>query len=100
MDIDYTNTSYVSNMLDIFQQLLSDRSYTGQSFFIESMKSFAYSLLEDSLCDGPVFAFSRPLYYLEAAKLTLPSLIGKRYASINNSDYVQFPAQIINTQVG
>lgn len=100
VNIDYSSTVYVSNMLDVFQNLLTDISFSGRSQFVESMQNFAYSLVEDSLCNGPAITHSRPLYYLHAAALSPPVLANTRFSSTTGSDYVQFPSQVVSTEVG
>lgn len=98
-NIDYSNTRYITNMLNVFQTLLENIGFAGRSLFVNSMKSFAYSLIEESLCNGPAINFSRPLYYMQAAKLSPASLSGRRFSSTSDADFVQFPTEIIFTQV-
>lgn len=99
VNIDYTNTQYISNMLDIFQQLAADATFIGRSLMVEAMKSFAYSLLEGSECDAPPLTHTRPLFYLEAVKLSPSSLAGRQFAFNNGGDYVQLPNQVSAMQV-
>lgn len=98
-NVAYSNTAYVPNMLDIFQTLLADPSFSGRSLLVQTMKSFAYSLLSDELCNAPAISHSRSLYYMGAAKLSHSSLSGKQFSSNNDTDFVQFPTQIIAPQV-
>lgn len=98
-NIDYSATLYVNNMLDIFQSLLADPSFSGRSLLVQTIKSFAYSLLDGVTCNAPAIVHSRPLYYLRVAKLSHSALNGQRFSSNNNSDFVQFPTQIIAPQV-
>lgn len=97
--INYTGTTYLQNMLDIFQGLLVDPSFSGRSSLVQTMQSFAYSLLEDTLCNEAAVTHSRPQFYLIAAKLSHSALAGRRFSSNNNTDFVQFPTQIIAPQV-
>ncbi len=98
-NVDYSNTLYVSTMLDIFQTLLvPNTSFAGRSQLVQSMKSFAYSLLEDSSCNSSM-QFFRTQFYLEASKLSPFNLTGRRFASNNDADYVQLPTQVITTPV-
>lgn len=98
-NVSYSGTMYVSNMLDIFQTLLADPSFSGRSLLVQTIQSFAYSLLNGELCNAPAITHSRALFYLRAAKLSHSSLSGQRFSSNNNTDFIQFPAQIIAPQV-
>lgn len=98
-EIDYSSTRYIPNMLDVFQSLVTDPSFTGRSLLVQIMKSFAYSQLDNVDCNAPALAYSRPQLYMEAAKLAPSTLAGRRFSSSNGIDFVQFPTQIIAPQV-
>lgn len=98
VNIDYSNSSYVANMLDIFQTLLVDLSFAQRSLLVKSMQKFAYSLVEESRCNSSAITYSKPQYYLQTAKLSFDALAGRRFFSANGSDYVQFP-NVSSTQV-
>jgi hypothetical protein len=99
LNIDYSSTKYVDNMLDIFQSVLADPSFYGRSLLVQTIQSFVYSLLDGITCNSTTLTFSRPLLYLRAAKLSHSALSGLRFSSNNNTDFVQFPTQIIAPQV-
>lgn len=100
VNINYSNnTQYVSNMLDIFQTLLNLASFEGRSSFVDLMKQFAYSLVEDVECNTPALIHTRPQFYLMVQKISPSMLAGRKFTSTSGADYVQLPAQVISTQV-
>ncbi len=101
LNIDHTSTNYVQNMLDVFNYILNEVSFRGQSLFVQSMKNFAYSVVEDESC--PVSntevlrTFSRPSFVLEGLKIRPALLAGRQFVSSESQDYVQFPPQALST---
>lgn len=71
--------------------------------FVQSMKTFGYSLLEESPCLSTgvevTLNYTRTLFYLEAVRLMPSALVGRRFSlsGENNQDYIQMPAQTIPT---
>ena len=100
LNIDYSSIMYVSNMLDSFDRIVSDPTFSGRSLLADTMKFFAYSLLEDVECNSTAITYSRNTFFLLAMKSSASSLAGRRFISISGADYVQFPNQmILPTQV-
>ena len=104
-NINYT-TEYMNNMLDIFQFVLSDESFRGRSNFVTSMKTFAYSLVQEAACPAAntehLVSYSRLSFNLQALKIQSSTLANRQFVSSSNvggerEDYVQFPAQSLST---
>lgn len=96
-----TGAVYINNMLDIFQFILSDVSFQGKSTFVQSMKTFAYSLVQEQACPAAntevaTVVYSRPLFNLQALKILPVALANRRFINRQSEDYVQFPSQSIN----
>lgn len=99
-NIAYAGSVYVNTMMDIFNRLILDSSFNGRSRLAESMKSLAYSLLEDVSCQSEPLIYLTDSFYLQAERLAPSSLAGRRFSSSNGQDYVQFPTgMILSTQV-
>ncbi len=100
-NIDHTPTNYVQNILDVFDYILSEASFSGQSLFVQSMKNFAYSLVEDDLCPldntEVLRTYSRGSFVLEGLKIRPMLLAGRRFTTSESQDYVQFPPQPLST---
>ncbi len=100
-----TNTNidnnYVSNMLNVFNSILTDPSFIGQSLIVQSMKSFAYSLVEEDTCPASntevLKTHSRTAFVLEALKIRPLLLASRQFMSSDSADYIQFPAQSLTT---
>ncbi len=93
--------NFVSNMLNVFNFILTDPSFMGQSLFVQSMKSFAYSLVEGETCPTSntevLKSYSRPAFVLEALKIRPSLLTSRQFMSSDSSDYIQFPSQGLTT---
>ena len=101
VNVDYTSTNYIVNMLDVFNSILTDASFSGQSLFVQSMKSFAYSLVEDDACPTTntevLRSYSRSAFFLEGLKIRPELLANRQFISSASNDYIQFPSQSLRT---